>query len=100
MENLSVNSYSVSSPMGSAYTIEYKGELLAKMLDAVSKSNNADVKARVFNAAALQLKSIEGAPNLMPATAIIGKMTRRQNSRQSDEYFEQRHGRHNDESRT
>jgi hypothetical protein len=73
MENISVNGYSVSSTFGSSYTIEYKGELLAKMLDAASKSNNADVKARVFNAAALQLKSIEGAPNLLPATAIIGK---------------------------
>ena len=73
MENLTVNGYSVNSPFGSAYTIEYKGELLAKMLDAVSRSQNADVKARVFNAAALQLKKIEEAPNLMPSTAIIGK---------------------------
>lgn len=70
MENISVNG--ISSPMG-GYTIEYKGELLGKMLDAVSKSNNPDVKARVFNAAALQLKSIENAPGLLPGTAIIGK---------------------------
>lgn len=73
MENITVNGYSTSSPYGGAYTIQYNGELLGKMLDAVSKSNNPDVKARVFNAAALQLKAIEGAPNLMPATAIIGK---------------------------
>jgi hypothetical protein len=73
MENISVRGFSVNSAYGSAYTIEYKGELLGEMLDAVSKSNNADVKARVFNAAALQLKAIEGAPNLLPATAIIGK---------------------------
>jgi hypothetical protein len=73
MENISVNGYSVNSPYGGAYTIEYKGELLAKMLDAVSKSNNPDVKARVFNAAALRLKAIADAPNLLPATAIIGK---------------------------
>ena len=73
MENLTVHGYSVNTLNGSAYTIEYKGELLAKMLDAVSRSGNADVKARVFNAAALQLKKIEESPNLLPATAIIGK---------------------------
>lgn len=43
------------------------------MLDAVSKSNNAEVKARVFNVAALQLKAIEDAPNVMLANSIIGK---------------------------
>lgn len=73
MENISVRGTSTATPFGGAYTIEYKGELLGKMLDAVAKSNDPNVKARVFNAAALQLKSIENAPNLMPATAIIGK---------------------------
>ncbi|HEY8562891.1 MAG TPA: hypothetical protein VIL74_21110 [Pyrinomonadaceae bacterium] len=71
MENISVNG--ISSPMGGGYTIEYKGELLAKMLNAVARSNSAEVKARVFDAAALQLKSIEDAPGFIPGTAIIGK---------------------------
>ena len=70
MENISVKG--ISSPMG-GYTIEYKGELLSKMLDAVAKSNDPDVKARVFNAAAMQLKSIEDSPSIIPGTAIIGK---------------------------
>ena len=70
MENLSVNG--ISSPMG-GYVIEYKGELLGKLLNAVSRSNNPDVKARVFNAAAVQLKNIEGAPGFMPGVGIIGK---------------------------
>jgi hypothetical protein len=73
MEKISVHGYAVSSPYGSAYTTEYKGELLAKMLGAVARSNNPEVKARVFHLAAQHLKSIEDAPNFLPANAIIGK---------------------------
>lgn len=69
MENITVTSWQYQG----ANTINYNGELLSKMLDAVSKSNNPEVKARMFNAAALYLKSVEDAPNIMLANAIIGK---------------------------